>query len=551
MQRAIGRCKWEGSSFTRPARVVRAVTLLLATAGVTLALSGAAGAVAGDLDPSFGVGGVATTTFPGLDGGTYMALLVQPDGKVIAAGSGDQGGFQVATLARYNADGSLDQSFGSGGRVVFTFNGVGGAFQTLALQPDGKIVAAGTSAAIDFGVARFNPDGSPDLAFGTNGSASTNLGDQDVILGLSLQPDGKILAGGRVGFFNPSFGLVRYGNDGSLDPSFGLGGAVVSPFNGSLIIAVTFQPDGKVLAGGSGPGVLDFALARYEPDGTPDTTFADNGEAITDFGSSDVIQGLALQADGGIVASGGVVVPIAGGSSTDVFALARYQPDGVLDQTWGVGGKVTTDFPPTDSGEDLAGPVAIQPDGKIAAGGCSGNCSILGVARYETDGSADSDFGNAGLVSMPSVGAVQALALQPDGKILVAVNGLGVARLLGETVVTTVTVDIKPGSNTNPINLASRGVIPVAILTTNTFDASTVDPLSICFGDADDRSQRDCTAVPSMGEVTDVNRDKRADLLLGYEVNQTGIDPGDTTACLTGRTRAGVSIEGCDLIRTQ
>jgi uncharacterized delta-60 repeat protein len=518
---------------------------------VTLALSGAAGAVAGDLDPSFGVGGVATTTFPGLDGGTYMALLVQPDGKVIAAGSGDQGGFQVATLVRYNADGSLDTGFGSGGRVVFTFNGVGGAFYTLALQSDGKIVAAGISAATDFGVARFNPDGSPDLAFGTNGSVSTDLGDQDVILGLSLQPDGKILAGGRVGFFNPRFGLVRYSDNGSLDPSFGVGGAVVSPFNGSLIIATTFQPDGKVLAGGSSPNVLDFALARYNADGTPDTTFADNGEAITDFALSDVIQGLALQADGGIVASGGAVLPIAGGASTDVFALARYRPDGTLDQTFGAGGKVTTDFPPTDSGEDLAGPVAIQPDGKIVAGGCSGNCTSFGVARYESDGSADLGFGSAGLASKASLGPVQALTLQADGKILVAVNGLGVARLLGKTVVTAVSVDIKPGSDTNPINLSSRGVIPVAILTTKTFDATTVDPLTVCFGDADDRSQRDCTAVPTMGEVTDVNRDRRADLLLGYEVNQTGIDPGDTTACLAGRTRTGASIEGCDVIRTQ
>jgi Beta-propeller repeat len=112
----------------------------------------------------------------------------------------------------------------------------------------------------------------------------------------------------------------------------------------------------------------------------------------------------------------------------------------------------------------------------------------------------------------------------------------------------TVLIDIKPGSDTNPINLRSKGVIPVAILSTQSFDATTVDPASVCYGDAEDASQRDCTEAHAKGHLEDVNGDGRLDLLLHFETQQTGIDPGDTMACLTGKTFAGVSVEGCDSI---
>jgi Tol biopolymer transport system component len=114
----------------------------------------------------------------------------------------------------------------------------------------------------------------------------------------------------------------------------------------------------------------------------------------------------------------------------------------------------------------------------------------------------------------------------------------------------TVEVDIKPGSTRNPINLRSHGLIPVAILTTDIFDATTIDPSTVCFGDADDPTQRDCTEAHGTGHIEDVNGDGTPDLLLHYETNQTGIDPGDTQACLTGETFDGVEVEGCDAITT-
>jgi hypothetical protein len=116
--------------------------------------------------------------------------------------------------------------------------------------------------------------------------------------------------------------------------------------------------------------------------------------------------------------------------------------------------------------------------------------------------------------------------------------------------VTTVVVDIKPGSTTNPIKLSSHGLIPVAILTTDTFDATTLDPSTVCFGDDDNPAQRDCTEVHGKGHIEDVNGDGRADLLLHYETSQTGIDLGDTQACVTGKTFDGVEVQGCDTITT-
>src|SRR5262249_27544474 len=119
------------------------------------------------------------------------------------------------------------------------------------------------------------------------------------------------------------------------------------------------------------------------------------------------------------------------------------------------------------------------------------------------------------------------------------------------TSVTTVVVDIKPGSSRNLITLCSHGVIPVAILTTDTFDATTVDPSTVCFGDANNPERRDCTEVHGTGHIVDVNGDGRPDLLLHYETNQTGIEPGDTQACLNGETFDGAEVEGCDAITTR
>jgi uncharacterized delta-60 repeat protein len=519
-----------------------AVALL---AFVAVALPGAAVAAPGDLDPTFGSGGKVTTDFGGSDGAS--AVTIQSDGRIVATGS--SGGADFA-LARYNADGSLDASFGGGGRVTTDF-GSSDAASALAIQSDGKIVVAGRGGGGDFALARYNADGSLDASFGSGGRVTTNFGGFDSALGVALQADGRIVAAGGGGP-GSDFALARYDAGGSLDTSFGSGGTVttnVTAFEAATAVAV--QADGKIVTTGStfSSGFQQFALVRYNADGSLDSGFGAGGIVTTDFGLGSGFGGaLVVQSDGRIVA--------AGRAGTDLL-VARYNADGSPDASFGSGGKVTTDFGGTLF--DAAFGVAVQSNGKILAAGTpfGGPSPDFALARYNADGSLDATFGSAGKVTTDFGGFDVAFGvqLQADGKIVAAGQGgpgadFALARYEGEPTAIAVSVDVKPGSSRNPVELSSNGVVPVAILTTDGFDATTVDPSSVCFGDAENPVERDCTEAHGTGHVEDVNGDGRPDLLLHYETTETGIDPGDTTACLSGRTFAGVTAEGCDSITT-
>lgn len=385
----------------------------------------------GDLDPSFGSAGKVTTKTVG----PLTSIVLQPDGRIVVAG-------QVGAdfnVARYNSDGSLDPTFGIGGQITINLGA-----HALALQPDGKIVVAGAGPSIsnpfdvfrsDAALARYNPDGTLDATFGSGGRVSTHFSDADASLNsdanaLSLQPDGKIVATVRadaVPFFclrdcsaKFLFVLIRYNPDGSLDRAFGSVGTATLDLGPN---ALALQPDGKfVVAGEVGS---DFAVARYNPDGNRDPTFASGGTVTTDFGATDFGNALTVEPDGKIVVVG---ESNAGGVSSH-FALARYNPDGSLDPTFGSGGKVATVF----SGRDVANALALQRDGKFIVAGHTGILAVPGdpltvvgsdfaVARYNPDGSLDQTFGTGGKVTTDfgNVDFANALALQPDGRILVA-----------------------------------------------------------------------------------------------------------------------------------
>ena len=252
-----------------PTRILR-LALLLALQPVGAPLG--RGRRPGDLDPTFGSGGKVTTDF---GGGSDVAIGValQPDGKIVAAGTTSTpgvGGFSDFALARYNSDGSLDATFGSGGKVTTDF---GGGAEAVALQPDGKIVAAGSASPgatifSDFALARYNPDGSLDATFGSGGKVTTEFtGNFDQANAVALQPNGKIVAAGTANTGTTlEFALVRYKKHGGLDPSFGSGGKVTTDFTGSNDVAcgVALQPDRKIVAvGHAGTANSDFALARY------------------------------------------------------------------------------------------------------------------------------------------------------------------------------------------------------------------------------------------------------------------------------------------------
>ena len=378
---------------------------------------------AGDLDLTFGTNGKVTTKFPG-GFNEASAVVVQPDGKIVAAGRNSGGGNADFALARYNVDGSLDSAFGLGGKVVTDFFITSDIASSLVLQSDGKIIVAGLVNNFGFGLARYNVDGSLDPTFGNGGKVTSGfpLGGA---LAVALQSDGKIVAAG-IGFggSDSDFALARFNSDGSLDTTFGTGGRVLTDFGSSEgANAIAIQPDGKILAGGGGrfsSSLFDFELARYNVDGSLDSTFGAGGKVTTDFfGNFDSVSSMALQADGKVVVAGTVTrVDMAFNS---FYGLARYNTNGSLDTTFGSGGKVATNF----NGNCEAHGVAIRPDGKIVAAGITvGDLTgaDFGLVRYNIDGSLDTTFGSKGKVvtDFGRGSGANALALQPDGKTVAA-----------------------------------------------------------------------------------------------------------------------------------
>jgi len=386
------------------------------------------------------------------------AVALQSDGKIVAAGESLTGSSFDFALARYNADGSLDTSFGSGGKVTTDFASNFDTALAVTVQSDGKILAAGErsdGSHFDFALARYNADGSLDSSFGSGGKVTDSIGPgSDAIQDIALQPDGKIVVAGfsTAAATSDDFALARYNANGTLDTSFGSGGHVVTVFNADYddAFAVLLQPDGKIVAVGNAGNATGtqyfFALARYNADGSPDSSFGSGGKVTTAIGSKDddAFAG-ALQPDGKIVA-GGYMRGSSG--SQRLFALVRYNGNGSLDATFGSGGNVTASIGTYDYVDGLA----LQPDGKIVAAGIvspsgvSGD-SDFGVARYNADGSLDPTFGSGGFVTI-SFGSTsqvgQAMALQPNGKIVVVgdVNNgstmapdldFAVARVLGST----------------------------------------------------------------------------------------------------------------------
>ena len=299
------------------------------------------------LNPTFGTNGAVTTnitTYPNRSSDNANATVVQPDGKVIVAGVTNLSLGSFA-LARYNADGSLDSSFGSGG-VVSTSVGTSSAAIPAAptFQADGKIVAAGyatdSSNNQRFAVVRYNSDGSLDTSFGNHGQVMLNFGGSyDYAQAVTVQSDGKILVVGY-GYNGGTLAeLARLNTDGSLDSSFGTSGMATTNFgnnSGSLFYAVTVQSDGKILAAAQNGSQL--ALARYSSNGTLDSSFGSGGVVITSLAGSSYPRSVAVQSDGKIVVGAQYY------TSSAFFEVVRFNSDGSLDTSFGSGGSVTTTF---------------------------------------------------------------------------------------------------------------------------------------------------------------------------------------------------------------
>lgn len=387
------------------------------------------GGLPGTVDTSFNGGAQLTSVGEGED--YAFAMAVQADGKVVTVGrtSTAAGGRDIA-ITRHLRDGALDTSFGSGGKVVTAVAPGSGADEARAVlvEPDGKIVIGGYSDAsgtdMDFLVVRYNADGTLDTTFGDGGKTVTNIGDgTDIVFTLARQPDGKIVAAGSAAFSQSTaqdFALIRYNTDGSLDAGFGVGGKVTTAINtfgsNELIYAIVLQPVGDetriVAVGGEGT----FIAARYTSSGLLDASFGEGGKIRALFQSNiGSAESVTLTADNKIVIAGHI---------GHEFSLVQLNTDGTLDTAFGTGGKVVT--PVSSTNWDEATAVVRQADGKLLVGGwvyegvsTNGNFVVL---RYNADGTSDAGFGTAGQVITPVApnaarDSGRALALQFDERV--------------------------------------------------------------------------------------------------------------------------------------
>lgn len=386
---------------------------------------GEEGSSSGPLDGKFGKDGKVTTAIGSIDDEAY-GLVIQADGKLVAAGYTNYGTqsnpLHKFALVRYNTDGTLDTTFGTGGTGIVTtdINGINDVALALVIQPDNKLVAAGftdTGSQNEFALVRYNTDGTLDTSFGTGGTGivTTSIGAvDDEAFALVIQPsDGKLVAAGYSNNGSQRiFALVRYNTNGTPDAGFGSAG-IVTTLIGSKdqAFALAIQPNGKLVAAGfstiTSSGAVVFALARYNTNGSLDTTGFNPTGTIPGVvttpigdGEDDEIHSIAVLSNGKLVAAG-----YSHNGSQYVIALVRYNTDGSLDPTFGLTGIVTTASTPLGK-SNFAYALALQQNGKLVTAGysSSGNQQNQGVfinkfavVRYNPTGSQDDSFSSKGI----------------------------------------------------------------------------------------------------------------------------------------------------------
>jgi uncharacterized delta-60 repeat protein/LPXTG-motif cell wall-anchored protein len=403
-----------------PKKLIRIITVTTIITGGLIASP--AHATDGTLDTTFGTSGITTTNITQYAFSNSAA--VQVDGKIVVVGqhspSGNGGSFLIA---RYNANGTLDATFGTNGITVTSF-GTSESAKSVVIQADGKILVAGYSdvnTIRDFAVLRFNANGILDTSFGTNGITTTNLGSYDTGYSMALQADGKILVAGQTGPSNASnFAIVRYAANGTLDTSFGTAGITTTDLGGlDLASSMVVLPNGKILvAGRSVVADMDlFAIVRYNTNGTVDTGFGSTGITTTSFNAGGAVgNSMTLQADGKIIVAGGVWL-----GNRWIIAMARYNTDGTLDTSFGTAGTTTTDL----NADSIGSAVAVQLDGKIIVAGNFDATDTgyydFALYRYNANGSLDTTFNTDGLITTNLGGSDSAsrIVMQADGKIVV------------------------------------------------------------------------------------------------------------------------------------
>lgn len=392
---------------TRPLKIIRTLLSAVCLIGIWgfLGLSALA-QEPGTLDPDFGQGGIVLQDFGDVSAGA-TAVAIRPDGKILVAGFREQ----QSIVLRYNTDGSLDGDFGTEGISVVTENAENYLITDTGLQTDGKIIVGGTIYLDDetsgLFLARLNEDGTPDLTWPGNGVQISNLEQDTRFDALQVLPDDKILLIGTEGGAAPQKALLQYTSEGLLDSSFSDDGIILFDLpevycRGSLAT----QSDGKIVVGCStyDDDPNRSLIMRFNDSGDLDPDFGDEG--VTQLGFNSAV--VAVQSDDRIVAAGG----------SDDFVVTRLDKDGSLDLTFGESGLTRTDL---GNDDETALAVAVQADGKIVTIGytdvSTGNSLV--VARYQSNGVPDSNFGANGFVFLDPNSTGFDLAFQSDRKIVV------------------------------------------------------------------------------------------------------------------------------------
>jgi uncharacterized delta-60 repeat protein len=379
------------------------------------------------LDHDFDNDGVVITSIVPAKDNAY-AMVALPDKSLVVAGSSYGPTYHDFALVKYREDGTLEPGFGTNGVAVTSFGPAQDIAYAIARQADGKLVVVGGSnngSRYLFAVARYTANGQLDPAFGSGGKVITSLGTgDDIAKAVVIQPDNKILVAGYSTTSNADFAIIRYNPDGSLDPSFSFDGKVTTDLasQNDYGMGMALQPDGKIVIAGvayqGGQGKV--GMCRYDGSGALDNTFGTAGIAIRNINAQYCgAHSVALQ-DNKIVIAGTNYTS----SSVSNFFVGRFTATGAWDVTFNSGSTPGYNSIQSANGFESAYSIAIQPDKKILVSGAvninSGNDDFA-LVRLLQDGVMDVNF-HQGLLTK-SVGAVDggvAVGVAADGKILVA-----------------------------------------------------------------------------------------------------------------------------------
>ncbi len=384
-------------------------------------------AQAGSLDSTFSDDGILIDEIGSYTISQAIDIALSADGKLVIVGHVWNGSTNDIAVTRYNSDGTLDTSFGDDGIKVFVLSSILSIMSDIQIQADGKILIAGfmdlgVGDALDMTIIRLNADGNLDSSFSNDGIQTIDInGDADYVISLKIQPDGKILAAGFTGLTESDFALIRLLPNGNLDSSFNGTGIVTYNFGSSYDrgYAVDLMSDGRIILAGSMSNGLseDLGIIRYNSNGTFDNTFSDDGiSTLTLSSGNDNCFGLSIQPDGKMVLIGTAYLT----SSTNQIAAARLNIDGSLDNTFSDDGIQLVDLGNnSDWGLDLV----IQPNGQILIAGMTApqGYTDFSLVRLQSNGSLDNSFGIGGFVTTPlntDGDSPAAMALQNDGKVI-------------------------------------------------------------------------------------------------------------------------------------